>query len=106
MRLEDHMHAAKSALASGGERSADLGRMVAVIVNDADACGRAFKLEAAIHTAKTVEAERIWSGEMSSAVPTAMAAVAFSTLCAPGMCSVNSPRSFSLYVTWKRISGL
>ncbi len=55
VRLEDDMHAPKSALASRGQRRPNLRGMVSVIVDHADARRRAFELEAAIHTAKTVE---------------------------------------------------
>src|ERR1019366_8036740 len=55
VRLEDHMHAAKSALTGGGQRGSDLRRMMAVIVNHADARSLALELEAAVHAAKTVE---------------------------------------------------
>ena len=99
VRLEDNMHAPESALASRGQSRADFRWMMAVIVNHADARRLAFELKAPVHAAKAIQRERICSAEISSTVPTAIAAVAFRTLCVPGTCSVNSPRSFSLYLT-------
>src|SRR6202790_3706732 len=49
------MHAAKSALASGGQRGPDFRRMMPVIVNHANARGLALKLEAAVDAAKIVK---------------------------------------------------
>ena len=48
VRLEDDMNAAKTALASGGEGGADLGGMVAVVVDNGDAVHAALELKAAV----------------------------------------------------------
>ncbi len=55
MRLEDDVHTLKSALSGCSESGANLGRMVSVVVNDADAGGLAAKLEAAVYAAEVVE---------------------------------------------------
>src|SRR6266404_2268778 len=55
VRLEDDVHAMESALASGSESGANLGRMVSVVVNHADAGGLTPKLEATVHAAEVIE---------------------------------------------------
>src|ERR1035438_3957846 len=55
VRLKDHMHPPESALASGGQRGPYFRRMVAVIVNHADARDRTFELEAPINSTKFVK---------------------------------------------------
>ena len=46
---------AESALARGGQRGANLGGMVAVVVDHGDAVGRASQLEATIDAAEVFE---------------------------------------------------
>src|ERR1017187_1304285 len=53
--LEDDVNLAESALAGRGQRGLDLGRMVAVVVDDAHAGGAAAQLEAAIDAAELIE---------------------------------------------------
>ena len=55
MRLEDHVDLAVSALAGRGQRRPNLGGMVAVVVDDADAAGFAAQLKAAVHAAKVFQ---------------------------------------------------
>src|SRR5258708_33683326 len=55
MRLEDCVDALESTLARCRESGADLRGMMAVIVNHADAGGRALELEAAINAAKVFQ---------------------------------------------------
>src|SRR5215471_21232676 len=52
MRLEDHMNAAVSTLPGGGEGGADLGGMVAVIVDHRDSVHPTFELEATVYAGK------------------------------------------------------
>ena len=56
MRLEDDVDLAKSALARGGQRGPNLGGMVAVVVDHADARGLAAQLEAAVDAAEAARA--------------------------------------------------
>ena len=53
--LEDDVNLAISALASGGKRGADFGRVMAVVVDDGDASCLPAELKAAIHAAKSFE---------------------------------------------------
>jgi hypothetical protein len=55
VRLEYNVDLAESALAGGGEGGADLGGMVAVVVDHAYAGGRASQLESAIDSAEVFE---------------------------------------------------
>ena len=54
--LEDDVDSAVAALAGGGEGGANLGGMVAVVVDDGDAARRAAKLKAPVDAAKVAEA--------------------------------------------------
>jgi len=54
--LEEDVDALVTALAGGGEGGANLGGVVAVIVNDGDAGGFALALEAAVHAAEVSQA--------------------------------------------------
>ena len=55
VRLEDDHDAARVELARGRERRADLGRVVAVVVDDADPGRAALRLEAALDAAEALE---------------------------------------------------
>ena len=56
MRLEDDMDAPVTAFTGGGQGSANLGGMVAVVVDHRDAARRAAQLKAPVHAAKVAEA--------------------------------------------------
>ena len=55
MRLEDDVNLAECALAGGRERSFDFGRMMAVVVDNADACDASPELKTAVDAAELVE---------------------------------------------------
>ena len=94
VRLEQHVNASKAAGARGRERGANLGGVMAVVVDHGDAALRAAHLKAAVHAAEMPPALRESSRrECRVPAPTATAAVAFSTLCAPGTCRRKQPRS-------------
>jgi hypothetical protein len=89
VRLEgQHQAPPRPALAHRLERRGDLGRVMAVVVDDLDAAARRLDLAEALQP----PADALEAGERgldvgirdSSSVPTAIAASAFSTLCVPG----------------------
>src|SRR5580704_13337266 len=55
MRLEDYVDFAKSTLAGGGQSGANLGGMVAIVINHTHAWRLATELEAAIHSAEILQ---------------------------------------------------
>ena len=94
MRLEENMNAAVAARPRGGQSRANLGGMMAVIVDHGDAALSAAHLEPAVHATETRQS--LADGfDAGSRAPSAMAtaAVALLTLCAPGTCSWKHPRS-------------
>src|SRR5256885_13853134 len=58
MRLKDYVDLPITAVAGGGKRGTNLGRMVPVIVNDTDAANCAFHLEATVDTSELPEGVR------------------------------------------------
>ena len=58
MRLEYDVDFAEAALPGGRQRGTNLGRMVAVVINHADARGLTSQLEPAVHAAEVLESHR------------------------------------------------
>ena len=90
VRLDDRDHLAGRGRASGLEHRRNLDRMVAVVVVDCDAVPLACAGEATLDAAEGAIAFRTISTEAPSSCATAMAAVALSALCRPGIGSVRS----------------
>ena len=97
VRLERDDDAAVEAALRGVERRLDLGRVVAVVVDEHDVAllpsrsmAAADDGEAALHAVEASRAPRATtSSGTSSSSATAMTASALSTLCVPGMRTVN-----------------
>src|SRR5882757_9013993 len=91
MRLKDHVNAREAGLFGRRQCGADFGGVMPIVVNHRNATNGSLELKSAVHTQ-----------EGPQSLPTVIAAVALRTLCWPGTCNPNSPRSWSLYRTRNR----
>ncbi len=95
VRLVDRDQSSVGQVASGSQRRGDLGRVVAVVVVDADAAAVGDELEAPVDASNLARAAAALSRPKPASSSAASAAAAFRRLCSPGTASSSSTGSSS-----------